>query len=85
MIYNVLLEFASGGSLANLIKKSSGHGLSESDVRKHTKSMLVGLKHIHACGRSEFIFVNPNSKGQCRCGESFMMTSNSPAAKLRTG
>ncbi|XP_062150225.1 mitogen-activated protein kinase kinase kinase 20-like [Alnus glutinosa] len=50
LIYNVLLEFASGGSLADLIVKSSGHGLSESDVRKHTKSMLVGLKHIHARG-----------------------------------
>ncbi|KAF7852164.1 hypothetical protein BT93_L0553 [Corymbia citriodora subsp. variegata] len=31
--------------------------------------------------RSEFIFVNPNSKGQCGCGESFMTTSNSEAAK----
>ncbi|KAE8098548.1 hypothetical protein FH972_016601 [Carpinus fangiana] len=35
--------------------------------------------------RSEFIFVNPNSKGQCGCGESFMTTSNSPAAKQGTG
>jgi hypothetical protein len=43
MIYNVLLEFASGVSLADLIKKSSGHGLFESDIRKYTKSMLVGL------------------------------------------
>lgn len=50
VLYNVLLEFASGGSLADLIVKSNGHGLSESDVRKHTKSMLVGLKHIHARG-----------------------------------
>ncbi|KAI6670074.1 hypothetical protein NL676_004959 [Syzygium grande] len=31
--------------------------------------------------RSEFIFINPNSKGQCGCGESFMTTSNSEAAK----
>ncbi|KAL1313890.1 hypothetical protein HN51_040659 [Arachis hypogaea] len=30
--------------------------------------------------RSEFIFVNPNSKGQCGCGESFM-TSSSGGAK----
>ncbi|KAL0322120.1 UNVERIFIED_CONTAM: Iron-sulfur assembly protein IscA-like 1, mitochondrial [Sesamum calycinum] len=34
--------------------------------------------------RSEFIFVNPNSKGQCGCGESFMTMSSSEAAK-RTG
>ncbi|KAG0500222.1 hypothetical protein HPP92_000294 [Vanilla planifolia] len=26
--------------------------------------------------RSEFVFVNPNSKGQCGCGESFMTSSS---------
>ncbi|ERN15447.1 iron-sulfur assembly protein IscA-like 1, mitochondrial isoform X1 [Amborella trichopoda] len=26
--------------------------------------------------KSEFIFINPNSKGQCGCGESFMTTSS---------
>lgn len=31
--------------------------------------------------RSEFIFINPNSKGQCGCGESFMTTSKTEAAK----
>ncbi|KAH9624762.1 hypothetical protein KSS87_003532 [Heliosperma pusillum] len=31
--------------------------------------------------RSEFIFINPNSKGQCGCGESFMTTSSTRAAK----
>ncbi|TKY61992.1 Iron-sulfur assembly protein IscA 1 [Spatholobus suberectus] len=31
--------------------------------------------------RSEFIFVNPNSKGQCGCGESFMTTTSSGASK----
>ncbi|XP_010526896.1 PREDICTED: iron-sulfur assembly protein IscA-like 1, mitochondrial [Tarenaya hassleriana] len=31
--------------------------------------------------RSEFVFINPNSKGQCGCGESFMTTSSSGAAK----
>lgn len=30
--------------------------------------------------RSEFIFINPNSKGQCGCGESFL-TSSAEAAK----
>ncbi|XP_012483548.1 iron-sulfur assembly protein IscA-like 1, mitochondrial [Gossypium raimondii] len=29
--------------------------------------------------RSEFIFINPNSKGQCGCGESFMTTVGSTA------
>ncbi|XP_057463942.1 uncharacterized protein LOC130753816 [Actinidia eriantha] len=31
--------------------------------------------------RSEFIFINPNSKGQCGCGESFMTTRTAEAAK----
>ncbi|KDP43391.1 hypothetical protein JCGZ_26491 [Jatropha curcas] len=31
--------------------------------------------------RSEFIFINPNSKGQCGCGESFMTTSSGQATK----
>nr|KYP71118.1 hypothetical protein KK1_010362 [Cajanus cajan] len=31
--------------------------------------------------RSEFIFVNPNSKGQCGCGESFMTTASSGSSK----
>ncbi|KAL1290833.1 hypothetical protein HN51_059361 [Arachis hypogaea] len=31
--------------------------------------------------RSEFIFVNPNSKGQCGCGESFMTSTSSGGGK----
>ncbi|CAF1717638.1 unnamed protein product [Brassica oleracea var. botrytis] len=31
--------------------------------------------------RSEFVFINPNSQGQCGCGESFMTTSTSSSAK----
>ncbi|XP_051148086.1 iron-sulfur assembly protein IscA-like 1, mitochondrial [Andrographis paniculata] len=31
--------------------------------------------------RSEFIFINPNSTGQCGCGESFMTMSNIEATK----
>ncbi|KAJ0044541.1 hypothetical protein Pint_05818 [Pistacia integerrima] len=31
--------------------------------------------------RSEFVFINPNSKGQCGCGESFMTASSTEAAK----
>ncbi|XP_021908815.1 iron-sulfur assembly protein IscA-like 1, mitochondrial [Carica papaya] len=30
---------------------------------------------------SEFIFINPNSKGQCGCGESFMTSASTAAAK----
>ncbi|KAG4181936.1 hypothetical protein ERO13_A09G013133v2, partial [Gossypium hirsutum] len=32
--------------------------------------------------RSEFIFINPNFKGQCGCGESFMTTVGSTAKQV---
>ncbi|CAK9179150.1 unnamed protein product [Ilex paraguariensis] len=35
--------------------------------------------------RSEFIFINPNSKGQCGCGESFMTTASSGSPKQGGG
>ncbi|XP_019158405.1 PREDICTED: iron-sulfur assembly protein IscA-like 1, mitochondrial [Ipomoea nil] len=31
--------------------------------------------------RSEFVFINPNSKGQCGCGESFMTSSSSESKR----
>ncbi|OVA09979.1 FeS cluster biogenesis [Macleaya cordata] len=31
--------------------------------------------------KSEFVFINPNSKGQCGCGESFMTTGSSGTSK----
>jgi serine/threonine protein kinase len=45
--YNVFLEYASGGSLADQVK-SRGGSLPESDVRRHAKSILLGLREIHA-------------------------------------
>ncbi|XAR64554.1 Mitogen-activated protein kinase kinase kinase [Bertholletia excelsa] len=48
--YNLLLEHASGGSLAKLIRKSGGLGLPESKVRRYTKCILCGIKHIHQMG-----------------------------------
>ncbi|KAF9599984.1 hypothetical protein IFM89_002019 [Coptis chinensis] len=44
--YNLLLEFAPRGNLHQLVR-SSGGGLSQSDVRYYTKSILQGLKSIH--------------------------------------
>ncbi|CAL5197321.1 unnamed protein product [Lathyrus oleraceus] len=35
--------------------------------------------------RSEFVFINPNSKGQCGCGESFMTTPSAGAARQGNG
>ncbi|XWS43423.1 hypothetical protein CRYUN_Cryun16bG0102400 [Craigia yunnanensis] len=35
--------------------------------------------------RSEFVFINPNSKGQCGCGESFMTTGGSGGRTAKQG
>ncbi|KAL7162091.1 hypothetical protein ACSBR2_042547 [Camellia fascicularis] len=50
IIYNLLLEYGSGGTLADLIKKSGGEGLPESDVRPYTRHILEGLDCVHSCG-----------------------------------
>ncbi|PSR89369.1 Mitogen-activated protein kinase kinase [Actinidia chinensis var. chinensis] len=69
MVYNLLLEFGSGGTLADLIKKSSGSGLSESEVRYYARSILRGIHHIHELGyvhcdlKPENILLVPNKNG----------------------
>ncbi|KAF9623044.1 hypothetical protein IFM89_036180 [Coptis chinensis] len=46
MVYNVFLELASRGNLAELVKKSGGK-MKESYVGHYTKSILEGLCYIH--------------------------------------
>ncbi|KAI7989387.1 Mitogen-activated protein kinase kinase kinase 17 [Camellia lanceoleosa] len=48
-LYNIILEYASGGSLANRINTSPG-GLSDYEIIWYTKSILIGLSHIHKKG-----------------------------------
>ncbi|XP_052209288.1 mitogen-activated protein kinase kinase kinase 20-like [Diospyros lotus] len=48
-MYNLWLEYASGGSLADRLTRL-GRGLSEDEVRKHTQSVLKGLRHLHMQG-----------------------------------
>ncbi|KAL2554863.1 mitogen-activated protein kinase kinase kinase 21 [Forsythia ovata] len=50
MVYNLLLEYGSGGTLADMIKKLGGNGLPESEVRVYARSILQGLSHIHGIG-----------------------------------
>ncbi|CAI9766173.1 unnamed protein product [Fraxinus pennsylvanica] len=50
MAYNLLLEYGSGGTLSDRIKKLGGNGLSESEVRVYARSILQGLNHIHGIG-----------------------------------
>ncbi|XP_010446694.1 PREDICTED: mitogen-activated protein kinase kinase kinase 3-like [Camelina sativa] len=50
-VYNLFLEYASGGNLADRIKKS-GEALPEFEVRRFTRSIVKGLCHIHKNGFS---------------------------------
>ncbi|GKA92257.1 mitogen-activated protein kinase kinase kinase 17-like protein [Tanacetum coccineum] len=50
MAYNLLLEYASGGTLADLIRKSHGKGFLETDVKRYARSILKGLSHMHKRG-----------------------------------
>ena len=44
--------------------------------------LICILSFLH---RSEFVFINPNSKGQCGCGESFMTTTGSSGGASKQG
>ncbi|KAF8012394.1 hypothetical protein BT93_I0521 [Corymbia citriodora subsp. variegata] len=48
-LYNVLLEYAAGGSLADSMK-SRGEPLSEPEIRRHARSILEGLEFVHSKG-----------------------------------
>ncbi|KAH0940530.1 mitogen-activated protein kinase kinase kinase 18 [Brassica rapa] len=50
-VYNLFLEYASGGNLRDRIK-NSGEGLPEFEVRRFTRSIVKGLRHVHANGYS---------------------------------
>ncbi|KAJ1381241.1 Serine/threonine-protein kinase, active site [Sesbania bispinosa] len=47
--YNLFLEYASGGTLADQLKNHGGR-FPESLVRRYTRSIVEGLKHIHVNG-----------------------------------
>ncbi|GJS10539.1 mitogen-activated protein kinase kinase kinase 17-like protein [Tanacetum coccineum] len=66
MVYNLLFEFASGGTLADVIEMSHGNGLLEVDLSFNLRSILKGLSHVHKRGyvhcdlKPENILIMPN-------------------------
>lgn len=48
--YNLLLEYALGGDLLDLIDKDGGRISQESVLRRYTRMILNGLSYIHAKG-----------------------------------
>ncbi|KAJ4913289.1 mitogen-activated protein kinase kinase kinase 16 [Raphanus sativus] len=49
LVYNLLMEYVSGGSLHDLIKKSGGK-LPEPAIRSYTRQILRGLLYLHERG-----------------------------------
>ncbi|XP_073157210.1 mitogen-activated protein kinase kinase kinase 20-like [Henckelia pumila] len=49
-LYNVLLEYAPGGTLADKLKNYSDRRLPESEIRRCTKALLRGIRYIHEFG-----------------------------------
>jgi serine/threonine protein kinase len=47
--YNIFLEYAAGGTLSDQLKNYGGK-LPETLVRRYTRSVLKGLKHVHENG-----------------------------------
>ncbi|XP_057791423.1 mitogen-activated protein kinase kinase kinase 20-like [Salvia miltiorrhiza] len=72
MAFNLMLEYASGGTLADRIGESGGNGLAELEVKLHTRSILRGLRHIHELGyvhcdmKPHNILLVPNAAGGIR-------------------
>ncbi|XP_017250220.1 mitogen-activated protein kinase kinase kinase 20 [Daucus carota subsp. sativus] len=50
MVYNLLLEYGSGGTLVDVIDKLGGGGLVEADVRRYTRDLVRGIYWIHSKG-----------------------------------
>ncbi|KAL5730567.1 hypothetical protein ACHQM5_003372 [Ranunculus cassubicifolius] len=59
-VYNICLEYASGGTLLDMIVDSNSIGLPAYDVRRFTKSILLGLRYMHQNGYVHRN-INPNS------------------------
>ncbi|KAL2242814.1 UNVERIFIED_CONTAM: Mitogen-activated protein kinase kinase kinase YODA [Sesamum indicum] len=49
-LYNVLLEYAPSGALADKFRNFGGGRMPESEVRGYTKALLKGIHYIHKFG-----------------------------------
>ncbi|XP_052204105.1 mitogen-activated protein kinase kinase kinase 20-like [Diospyros lotus] len=84
-VYNLLLEFAPGSSLRNLMQRNNEGKLSESNVRRYAMMILKALRHMHERGyahcdvKPENIIVFPSKNG----GNSVKITDFGIAQKIR--
>ncbi|KAM0060793.1 putative mitogen-activated protein kinase kinase kinase STE-STE11 family [Helianthus debilis subsp. tardiflorus] len=49
-IYNVFIDYMSGGSISDLIKRRNGVGLTDSEIARYTRQIVQGLDYIHSNG-----------------------------------
>lgn len=49
LFYNILLEYASGGTVMDVIQKKDG-GITEPLVRRYTKEIVQGIEYLHSKG-----------------------------------
>jgi serine/threonine protein kinase len=80
--FNLLLEYAPGGTLLDLIKKSGGK-MQENDVKKYTRMILKGLRCMHEKGfvhcdlKPENILAFPSP-----CGASYVKITDFGLSKI---
>ncbi|KAL1562959.1 mitogen-activated protein kinase kinase kinase 18-like [Salvia divinorum] len=70
-LYNLFLEYSSGGSLSDLIGKRGG-ALDEKTIRFYSKQLLTGLEYLHRSG-----LVHCDIKGQ-----NILVASGGAAVKI---
>lgn len=69
MVFNLLLEYGSGGTLAERVKNLGGKGLPEIEAKVFARCLLRGLNHIHGVGyvhcdlKPDNILLVPDARG----------------------
>lgn len=72
-LYNLLLEYCSGGCLLDRIAKFGPKGLPELEVRRYTRDIVVGIAYIHGRGfihcdiKPENVLLLPSSDDGAGC------------------
>ncbi|KAJ4975630.1 hypothetical protein NE237_000736 [Protea cynaroides] len=59
LLYNLFIEYMSGGSLTDVIRDQGGC-LHESGIRSHSRAILEGLDYLHSCGLVHCDIKGPN-------------------------
>ncbi|KAK1423932.1 hypothetical protein QVD17_19243 [Tagetes erecta] len=50
MVYNIFIDYMSGGSIIDLINRRNGRGLNNFELANYTRQIVKGLEYIHSNG-----------------------------------